>query len=256
MTTTNRLKARLAAGRKCLGVWTHAISSVYTETLAAAGYDFLFLDHEHGAAGLLDTIPHLQALAARGVPALARAPWNDQVYLKRLLDIGVESVMLPMVENAEQARAAVAACRYPPRGNRGFGPWRQIGAGGDLDAYARSAHENLLLVVQIETAAAVGHIEAIAAVDGIDALFIGPNDLSGSIGRLREWDHPDVVRLIDAAFAAIRRTGKPAGIVPWGGRGIAELFDAGYAMIGASTELSLLRGAAEAEVRAYRAKFG
>jgi 4-hydroxy-2-oxoheptanedioate aldolase len=256
MTTTNRLKARLASGRKCLGVWTHVISSIYTETLARAGYDFLFLDHEHGAAGLLDTVPHLQALTGRDTSALVRAPWNDQVYLKRLLDVGAESVMLPMVENAEQARAAVAACRYPPRGNRGFGPWRYVGIEEDLDEYARTAHERLLLVVQIETATAVGNIEAIAAVDGIDALFIGPNDLSGSVGRLREWSHPEVKRTIDAAFAGIRRAGKPAGIVPYGEHSVAELFDAGYAMIGASTELSLLRSAARAEVEAYRARFG
>ena len=254
--TTNRLKARLAAGRKCLGVWTHVISTIYTETLANAGYDFLFLDHEHGAAGLLDTIPHLQALAGSGTPALVRAPWNDAVYLKRLLDIGAESVMLPMVETAEQAKAAVAACRYPPRGTRGFGPWRYVGIEEDLDAYARDAHERLLLVVQIETANTVANIEAIAAVDGIDALFIGPNDLSGTVGRLREWEHPEVVRVIDAAFAGIRKAGKPAGIVPYGRHTIAELFDAGYAMIGASTELSLLRGAAREELAPYRARFG
>lgn len=256
MTTTNRLKARLAAGRKCLGVWTHAIDTIYTETLAAAGYDFMFLDHEHGAQGLIETIPHLQTLAGTACPPVVRAPWNDAVYLKRLLDIGAESVMLPMVETAEEAKAAVASCRYPPRGIRGFGPWRLLGTEPDIDAYGRTADERLLLIVQIESAKAVANIDAIAAVDGIDGLYIGPNDLSGSVGAFRDWEKPAFTSAIAAAFAGIRRAGKPAGIVPYGRKSIAALFDEGYAMVAGSTELTLLRGAAHAEVAAYRAKFG
>lgn len=253
---TNRLKSRLAAGRKCLGVWTHVVSTIYTETLAAAGYDFLVLDQEHGAQGLMETVPHLQTLAATGCAPLVRAPWNDPVYLKRLLDTGAESVMVPMVETAEQAKAAVAACRYPPRGIRGFGPWRALGTEPDIDAYGRTAHERLLLIVQIETEKAVANVDAIAAVDGVDALYIGPNDLSGTLGHFREWEHPSLQKAIDAAFAGIRRAGKPAGIVPYGRKTTADLFAEGYAIIAAGTELTLLGSAARADVEAHRRQFG
>lgn len=250
--TSNRLKARLTSGKKSLGIWTSAINTVVTETLARAGYDFIFLDHEHGAQGLSETIPHLQTLAGTDCDYVVRAPWNDQVYIKRLLDLGVESIMLPMVETAEQAKAAVDACRYPPRGRRGFGPWRFIGTEPDVDAYGRTAHERLLLIVQIESEKSVANVDAIAAVDGIDALYIGPNDLSGTLGHFREWEHPSVQKAIDAAFAGIRRAGKPAGIVPYGRKTMPMLFKEGYAMVAGSTELSLLRSAARAEIDAVR----
>lgn len=254
--TSNRLKTRLAAGEKCFGIWTGGLSTVITETLAHAGYDFLFLDQEHGPQALADTVPHLQTLAATACQPVVRVPWNDAVYLKRILDIGVESIMVPMVETAEQARAAVAACRYPPRGYRGFGPLRLLGTEPDIDAYGRSAHERLLLIVQIESEKAVANIDAIAAVEGVDALYIGPNDLSGTLGCFRDWEHPRLQAAIDTAFAGIRRAGKPAGIVPYGRNTVVSLFKQGYAMIAASTELTLLRSAARAEVDAVKKAIG
>ena len=254
--TSNHLKARLAAGTKSLGVWTAGLSTVITETLAASGYDFLFLDQEHGPQGLAETIPHLQTLAATSCSPEIRVPWNDPVYLKRILDVGVESIMVPMVETGEQAKAAVAACRYPPRGFRGFGPLRHLGTEPDIDAYGRTAHERLLLIVQIESEKAVSNIDAIAEVDGVDALYIGPNDLSGTLGHFREWEHPSLQKAIDAAFAGIRRAGKAAGIVPYGRKTIPMLFAEGFTMIAGSTELSLLRGAARAEIEALRKQMG
>lgn len=253
---TNRLKERLKSGRKCYGVWTAGLSTVITETLAASGYDFLFLDQEHGPQGLAETIPHLQTLAAYDCAPVVRVPWNDAVYLKRILDVGVESIMVPMVETAEQAKAAVAACRYPPRGHRGFGPLRHLGIEPDIDAYGRTAHERLLLVVQIESAKAVANIDAIASVEGVDACYIGPNDLSGTLGCFRQWDHPDLQKAIDTAFAGIQRAGKAAGIVPYGKHGVADLFNRGYAMIAAGTELTLMRGAAQADIAAVRKAIG
>lgn len=253
--TSNSLKARLASGKKCYGVWTAGFSTVYTETLAASGYDFIFLDQEHGPQGLMETIPHLQTLAAYPCPPVVRVPWNDPVYLKRILDVGVESIMVPMVETAEQAKAAVAACRYPPKGFRGFGPLRHLGTEPDIDAYGRTAHERLLLIVQIESEKAISNIDAIAGVDGVDALYVGPNDLSGTLGCFRDWEHPSLQKAIDTAFAGIQRAGKAAGIVPYGKNTVASLFQHGYAMIAAQTELTLLRGAARADVAAVRKQF-
>jgi 4-hydroxy-2-oxoheptanedioate aldolase len=255
MTVANPLKRRLLGGQKAFGSWLHLAHAAATEAMASAGYDFLFIDNEHGPGSLQDTVLQLQVLAGTPVAPVVRAPWNDPVYLKRLLDIGATSVMIPMIETAEQARAAVAACRYPPRGFRGFGPWREMGRGGDMAAYIKHAHEDLLIIGQIESAKAVENIDAITATEGLDLLYIGPNDLSGSVGRFREFEHPDVAKAIDRAFAGIKRAGKPAGIVPYGPHTTAALFRAGYAMIATGTDVALMRGAAAADVAAYRAEF-
>ena len=164
--------------------------------------------------------------------------------------------MVPMVETAEEARAVVSACRYPPEGRRSFGPWRDAGLVRDLDAWRRGANDRLFIIVQIESAKAVDNVDAIAAVEGVDALFIGPNDLSGSLGKLRDYDNPAFLALVDRAIAGIRRSGKPMGAVPWGRKSTADLLRDGFAMAAASTELSLLVGAARAEVDAHRAAFG
>ena len=256
MTSKNSLKRRLLGGQKAFGSWLHLAHPAAAEAMASAGYDFLFIDNEHGPGSLQDTVALLQTLAATPAASVVRVPWNDPVYLKRLLDIGASSVMIPMIETAEQARAAVAACRYPPRGFRGFGPWRELGLGTDMADYIKHAHEELLIIGQIESMKAVENIDAIAAVEGLDLLYIGPNDLSGSAGRFREFEHPDVAKAIDRAFAGIRRAGKPAGIVPYGPHSTADLFRAGYAMIADGTDAMLMRRAAAADVAAYRAEFG
>lgn len=256
MTVTNPLKRRLLGGQKAFGSWLHLAHGAATEAMASAGYDFLFIDNEHGPGSLTETLLQLQVLAGANVAPVVRVPWNDPVYIKRLLDSGATSIMIPMIETAEQARAAVAACRYPPRGIRGFGPWREFGRGTDMAEYIRDAHENLLIIGQIESAKAVENIDAIAAVDGLDLLYIGPNDLSGSVGHFREFEHPAVARAIERAFAGISRAGKPAGIVPYGPLSTNDLFRAGYAMIATGTDIALMRAAAAADVAAYRGEFG
>lgn len=250
MSRENRLRAKFAAGEKCLGVWGMAINTIYTEILGAAGYDFVILDNEHGPSMPGDTLPHLQLLAHMNVPTVVRVPWNDQVYIKRVLDAGADTIMVPMVETAEQAKAVVSACRYPPQGQRSFGPWRDAGLERDIDAWWRAANKRLFVIVQIESAKAVENVEAIAAVDGVDALFIGPNDLSGTIGKLRQYDDPRFLKLVATALKAIRKAGKPAGVVPYGGRSPAQLFKDGFSMVAAQTELTLIAGAARADVDA------
>lgn len=256
MQTQNRMRAKFAAGRKCLGVWGSVLDTVYTEILATVGYDFVILDNEHGPSGPRETLAHLQLLNALNAASIVRVPWNDQVYLKRVLDAGAETIMVPMVETVEQAKAVVAACRYPPQGQRSFGPWRQAGLVRDIDAWRQGANENVFVIVQIESVKAVGNADAIAAVEGVDGLFIGPNDLSGSMGRLRDYGNPEFLKLIDKAFTAIRRAGKPAGVVPYASKTTADLFRDGYSMVAASTELTLLASNARAEVDAHRSAFG
>lgn len=258
----NPFKAALAAGTPQLGIWLVANNNITAEVAGRAGYDVAIIDHEHGPGDLTGAIGQLQALRAsspEGGPAsFIRVAWNDPVLIKRALDTGVEGIMIPMVETAEDARAAVAACRYPPAGIRGcaLGAMRATGFGADSPAYWEGANRETCVMLQIESETAVDNIPEIAAVEGVDILFIGPNDLTVSAGHDPLDPPPDAAALIERAEAAIRATGKPMGAVPHSGLDLDAMFARGYAMVGAASELSLLRGAALAQVAAHRKRKG
>ncbi|MBV8526280.1 MAG: 2-dehydro-3-deoxyglucarate aldolase, partial [Acetobacteraceae bacterium] len=181
----NTLKARLAAGESVFGAWVGSGSPTNAEILGHVGFDFLVIDQEHGLASIGDAAAALRAAESSGTPCIVRAPWNDPVWLKRLLDAGAESVMIPSVENAAEAAAAVRACRYPPQGIRGYAAGVIRASTYGLEpGYLAKANANMLVVVQIESAAAVEQAAQICAVEGADVVFIGVNDLAGSIGRL------------------------------------------------------------------------
>jgi 4-hydroxy-2-oxoheptanedioate aldolase len=250
----NRLKRRLGAGEQVYGAWLSLASAAVAELVASAGFDFVIVDQEHGAGSLEDAAHMLRATAAVGCPAILRVPWNDQVYLKRILDLGAQSLMIPMVETPEEAASAVAACRYPPRGRRGYAaPAMRCSGYGLAKDYVARAHEELLLIVQIESAAAAERAEAIAAVDGVDMVLIGVNDLAGSIGRLERLGEPEVDALVRLAEAGIRRAGKPLGSVPSARRDTAGLFRDGYLLVAGAGDSTLLREAARAHLAAVRA---
>ncbi|MEO3431797.1 aldolase/citrate lyase family protein [Inquilinus sp. CAU 1745] len=250
----NALKDRLKNGRAGLGCWLTTGNPVISEVVALSGYDAIMLDHEHGPGTFPDAIACLQAISGTPTTGLMRVPWNDPIYLKRALDIGVEGVMIPSISTAGEAEEAVAACRYPPRGRRGvaYTIARAADYGNAVARYEAEAEEELLIIVQIETAEGFANIESIAAVDGIDMLFIGPNDLSGSLGRLREFDHPEIRGAILDAEKRIKTTGKWLGSLPSLGRDPAAMAAAGVDFVVASADLGLLRGGAAAEVDAFR----
>jgi 4-hydroxy-2-oxoheptanedioate aldolase len=185
-----------------------------------------------------------------------RVPWNDPVYLKRALDIGVESVMIPAIDTREQAEQAVRACRYPPAGFRGSAYQVVRGASYGIGApdYRETAADNLLIICQIESKRAVDNIEAIAAVEGIDMLLIGPNDLAGTVGKLGAIEDPAVMALITRAERVIKASGKKLGSIAFAGRTPQQMFDHGYDLIAGSTDMILMRDGALAEVKAHRAR--
>ncbi len=252
----NSLKKRLLDGGKTLGCWATLGHAHVCEILALAGYDFLLVDQEHGIGEPSALVPILQAISATPCTAVVRVPSNDPVYLKRVLDAGAEAVMIPGIDTVEDAKAAVAACRYPPKGRRGSatGSIRAANYGLLGPDYARTAATNTLVICQIESATAVANVDAIGAVDGVDLLFLGPNDLSGSIGRLGEFKHPEVVDLLARAEAGMKRTGKPMGAIPHAGRTWQQLLETGYAMLTCASDAGRLRESAE--VREFRAKYG
>jgi 4-hydroxy-2-oxoheptanedioate aldolase len=234
------LKRRLADGESLLGVWIETGSAVNAEILAGLGFDFLLIDLEHGQGDVGDAIAMLRAGA--NAPCVVRVPSADPTFLKRILDAGASALMVPSVESAAEAEAVVQACRYPPRGRRGYAASAVRASGYGVDVgYMRRAHDDLLLIVQIESAAAVARAAEICAVDGVDAPFLGVNDMAGSIGCLEELDHPDVRVLVREAQAAMRASGKPMGTVPRTGAGWRDLLESGYQFIPFASDVGLLR---------------
>ncbi len=250
----NQLKAALMDGRTAFGCWVSGGSVSGSEILGHAGFDFLLLDHEHGVGEAAEIASELRAIATTPTPAVVRIPWNDHVVIKRILDAGVQSVMIPSVETAAEARAAVEACLYPPAGRRGYAvPVVRASSYGLEPDYIREANQNILTICQIESATGVDNIEAICAVEGLDCVFIGVNDLSGSIGRLEQTDHPEVRALIERVEEAILRSGKIMGTIPSAGASLPQLVERGYRFIIGPHEVALLRDAAREAVSAFRA---
>jgi 4-hydroxy-2-oxoheptanedioate aldolase len=209
----NHFKRALKAGTSQIGLWCSLSSHYSIEMVAGAGFDWLLLDTEHSPNDLESVLTQLQAAAAYPSAPVVRVPWNDMVAIKRVLDIGAQSLLIPYVQNPDEARAAVAATRYPPAGVRGVAGTTRATRFGRIKDYAKRAHEELCVLVQVETQEALKHIEAIATVDGVDGIFIGPGDLHASMGYAGEVANPAVLPLIEDALRRIRRTGKAPGIL-------------------------------------------
>ena len=249
----NPLKARVQAGQPTRGLWLELGSPALAEAAVWAGFRFVLVDNEHGPAGHETAAHMLRAVEAAGGHAMTRVPINDVAVLKRTLEIGYSSIMVPMINTAEQARAAVDACRYPPRGARGLAGEIRAARYG-LDAgYAARAHEDLFLMLQIESAEGVANAAAIAAVEGVDMIFIGPWDLSGSLGVLGQTGHPEVRAAIAQVEAAAKMAGKPVGSVPREGMDYAALFAAGYPLVIGGSDAGLATTAMRAEAAASEA---
>jgi len=249
----NRLKERLQNAENVFGCWTMLGNPHATEILALAGFDYLILDQEHGLGDPSSLSLQLQAASATEATPIVRVPWNDHVYLKRVLDAGAEGVMIPSVETAEEARTAVAACRYPPQGRRGTAASTvRASSYGMAPDYVATCADNLLIVLQIESAKGVENIDEILEVEGIDVMFIGPYDLSGTVGQLGNIKHPEVARLIEHAEARIKAKGLPMGTVPHPGCTWKDMFARGYQFVNAGSDVARLRDGSLADVKAFR----
>ena len=203
MTRSLHLKRRLRAGEVTLGAWISFAESAVAEIMAGAGYDWILIDTEHAPFSPEGLQIVLTAFNGRESVPIVRVPWNHPAIIKQALDLGAGGVLVPMVNTVDEARAAVAACRYPPDGIRGFGPRRASDYYRRVAEYIASANESVIVALQIEHIQAVKSIVDIAAVPGIDVLCLGPNDLSGSMGLLGQIEHPSVVdaihRVLDEA---------------------------------------------------------
>ncbi len=239
--------------RPLIGLW-QALANPYTaEICASAGYDWLLIDGEHAPNTAQTLVAQLQAMAPYPVHPVARPPVGEAAIIKQYLDIGFETLLVPMVDSAAQAEALVAATRFPPRGVRGVASAtsRASRFGGNA-RYLAEAHERTALICQIESRAALGAIASIAAVDGVDALFIGPSDLAASLGHLGDPRHARVQAAIREAFDAIRAAGKPAGIFALDADDARARIAQGFAFVSVGTDIGLLSSGARRLVEACR----
>lgn len=209
----NPFKRAIHEGRQQIGFWNSMASATATEILAGSGFDWLLLDAEHAPNDVASILAQLPTLMESTTHPILRVPENDPIVLKRYLDIGVQSFLIPMVETVEEAEAAVAATRFPPHGIRGFAGASRASRFGRVKDYHRRAHEELCILVQIETRRGLDNLEAIAAVPGIDGLFVGPGDLSSDLGYLGDQGNPFIVELIEKTIHRIVAAGNRAGIL-------------------------------------------
>lgn len=209
----NRFKQALKGGQQQIGLWNSIPGPLVAEALAGCGFDWVVIDTEHAPTDVPDVLGMLQAMAPYPVSAVVRPAANDPVLIKRLLDFGAQTLILPYIQSAEEAQAAVAAVRYAPRGMRGVAGLTRASRFGAVPDYTRRADAEICLILQVETALALSRIEEIAATDGVDGLFIGPADLAASMGHPGALDHPAVKAAIEDAIRRITATGKPAGIL-------------------------------------------
>ena len=209
----NAFKRALLEGRQQIGLWVSLASPYSAEIVAGAGYDWLVIDTEHSPNEVDTTLAQLQVVAAYPVSAVVRPAWNDKILIKRHLDIGAQTLLVPYVQTAQEAADAVAAIRFPTRGVRGVAGVTRASRFGRVKDYAKRAEQELCMLVQIETRAGLENLEAIARTDGVDGVFIGPADLAAGLGHLGEQQHPEVQSAIQDGIKRIRACGKGAGIL-------------------------------------------
>jgi len=244
------LKRRLVRGEKQLGCILLLPSPDVAEIIGLAGLDMAMIDHEHGGGGLADFVAQARAMQASRTQAIVRVPHGDAAYAQRLLDNGARGLVCPGVDTAEQAEEFIRACRYPPRGVRGAGAGlRAARYGLDAAYYEPASEDDILLVIQIESALAVENIDAICEVPGVDMLLIGPRDLSASIGKLGQFDDPEVWRLVKHAAKRIQASGKFLASTLHPGRTVEDMFAEGYDLILAAKDVDFLLNGAKALVQ-------
>ena len=229
-----------------IGLWSSLCSNIAAEIIADCGFDWILLDTEHSPNEIPDLVSQLQAIEAGTATPIIRPAWNDAVLIKRCLDIGAQSLLLPYVQNAEEARRAVASMRYPPQGIRGVSVAARASRYGRVPGYLNKANDEICVLVQVETRTALDQLEAIAKVDGVDGVFIGPSDLAASLGHLGNPQHPEVQKAMKDAVTRLKAVGKPAGILTGNEEEARRYIDWGYLFVAVGADIGLLAANADA----------
>jgi 2-dehydro-3-deoxyglucarate aldolase len=247
----NRFRQDLVAGKRLIGCWASLGSPITTEVLGVAGFDWILLDAEHAPNDVLTLIPQLMALKDSVSAPVVRPPFNEMVVIKRLLDAGFHNFLVPFVESVDDARRAVASTRYPPAGVRGVSVSQRSNRYGTVPDYFKVVNDNIAVMVQIESRAGVDAAAAIAAVDGIDGLFIGPSDLAAGFGHLGNASHPEVQAAMARVFAAAKGAGKPIGTLAPVEADARRYIDMGATFVAVGSDLGVFRMATHALKEKY-----
>ena len=235
-----------------LGSWIMSASPIIAEAMGYAGYDWLLVDMEHSPIDLAQATAIMQALSGTPSEVVLRVPWNDSVMVKRVMDAGARSIMFPFIQSVEEARAAVAATRYPPQGTRGVAAMHRASRFGTAPDYLARANDQVAVILQLETPEAVALMPEIAALDGVDAVFIGPGDLSGGMGLLGQIGHADVQAALRGAAQAAQAAGLACGIVGADPASVRSYIEMGFSYVAIASDLGLLMGAAKSAASAVR----
>jgi 4-hydroxy-2-oxoheptanedioate aldolase len=249
----NHFKHAIARGQVQIGLWCSLAHAIAVEIVSHSGYDWLLLDTEHSPNEVPTILAQLQAAQAGTASCIVRPAWNDMVLIKRYLDIGAQTLLLPFVQSPDEAKRAVEWTRYPPRGVRGIASSVRASRYGRVRDYLKTAADEVCLLVQVETCEALKQIEAIASVEGVDGVFIGPNDLSGSFGHIGNWGHPEVQAALEDAAKRLKKVGKPAGILTPNEEEAKKFIAWGYTFVAVGSDLGLLAKNADALAQRFKA---
>ena len=248
----NHFKHAIAKGELQIGLWCSLCSNIAVEIVSHSGYDWLLLDTEHSPNELLPVLSQLQSAQTGTASCIVRPAWNDLVLIKRFLDVGAQTLLIPFVQSPEEAKRAVEATRYPPKGARGITGSGRASRYGRVKDYLKNASSEICVLVQVETREALAQIEAIASVDGIDGVFIGPNDLSASFGHIGNWGHPEVQDAMKDAIGKLKKVGKPGGILTPNEEEAKKFIEWGYVFVAVGADLGLLAKNADALAKRFK----
>jgi 4-hydroxy-2-oxoheptanedioate aldolase len=237
-----------------LGSWVTSGSPTVAEALGHCGFDFLVVDMEHSPIDIVDAVALLRAIAGTPAQPLVRLAWSDQVMVKRVLDAGARTLMFPFIQTVQEARAAVSYTRYPPEGVRGVAGIHRASRYGRANDYFKTANNGIAVVLQLETPEAIDRLPEIAAVPGVDALFVGPGDLSAAMGRIGEVGHPEVQTLIAKAAHTAHAAGKAIGIVGGNPDMLGRFLGYGYDWVAVASDIALMTGRAVDWVTALKGR--
>lgn len=242
----NQFKQDLLAGKRLIGCWASLASPITAEVLGVAGFDWILLDGEHSPNDVITFVPQLMALKDSVSAPIVRPTSNNEIEIKRLLDAGFYNFLVPFVQSADEARKAVAATRYPPEGMRGVSVSQRSNRYGTVANYFQEANKHMCVAVQIESREAVAATSEIAAVPGVDCIFVGPSDLAAGYGHLGNSNHPEVQEAIASVFAQAKSQGKPTGILAPVEADARRYMEMGATFIGVGSDLGVFRNATQA----------
>jgi 4-hydroxy-2-oxoheptanedioate aldolase len=250
----NPFKKALNSGRLQIGLWHSLSSHLVVEILADCGFDWILIDTEHAPNELPMVLTELQAMSGGSAHPVVRPAWNDQVIIKRLLDIGAQSILVPYIETEEEAKRAVMSTRYPPQGFRGFASQARASRYGRIKGYHAAANAEICLLLQVETKRGLENLERIAGVEGVDGIFIGPGDLSAALGYLGQPNNPEVVKTIEGAIGRIKDCGKAPGILSGDPQLAQHYIEIGCLFAAVGSDIGLLANGAEQLARRFRSQ--